>query len=83
MALWLAMRMRNMGIDATVIEHEQWGNDFVSVVHGEGKGNVLLVGHTDTVYPVGIATERPVWQEEDMLYGPGVSDMKGCILSAI
>ncbi len=83
MALWLAMRMRNMGIDATIIEHEQWGNDFVSVVHGEGKGNVLLVGHTDTVYPVGIATERPVQQEEDMLYGPGVSDMKGCILSAI
>ena len=83
MALWLAMRMRNMGIDATIIEHEEWGNDIVSRVHGEGQGNVLLVGHTDTVYPVGIASARPVRLEEDMLYGPGVSDMKGCILLAI
>ena len=72
-----------MGIDATIIEHEEWGNDIVSRVHGEGQGNVLLVGHTDTVYPVGIASARPVRLEEDMLYGPGVSDMKGCILLAI
>lgn len=83
MALWLAMRMRSMGVNATIIEHEEWGNDLVSVVHGKGEGNVLLVGHTDTVYPVGIGTARPVRLEGDMLYGPGVSDMKGCILSAI
>src|SRR6266705_427378 len=83
MALWLAMRVRSMGIDATIIEHEESGNDIVSRVHGEGQGNVLLVGHTDTVYPVGIASARPVRLEEDMLYGPGVSDMKGCILLAI
>src|SRR5437660_4470955 len=51
--------------------------------YGNGAGNVLLLGHMDTVYPVGIAATRLVQVEGDIIYGPGVSDMKGCILSAI
>jgi glutamate carboxypeptidase len=82
-ALWLAKRMRGLGMDATIIEREAWGNDILSVIRGEGEGTVLLLGHTDTVYPVGTAATRPVRREGDTLYGPGVCDMKGCILSAI
>src|SRR5579859_7738471 len=70
MALWLANRMRSMGGDAIIVEHEVWGNDLLSVVHGEGESNILLLGHTDTVYPVGIAAARPLRLEKDMLYGP-------------
>lgn len=83
MALWLAQRMRGLGMDATIIERETGGNDVLSVIRGEGEGNVLLLGHTDTVYPVGTAAARPVRLDGDTLYGPGVCDMKGCILSAI
>src|SRR6266568_3882465 len=82
-ATYLSARLRGLGMDATIIEHKAWGNDLFGVIHGEGKGNVLLLGHTDTVYPVGTAASRPVRIEGDMLLGPGVSDMKGCILSAI
>lgn len=82
-ATYLSARLRALGMDTTIIEHKAWGNDLFGMIHGEGRGKVLLLGHTDTVYPVGTAAASPVRLEGDTLYGPGVSDMKGCILSAI
>jgi len=37
----------------------------------------LLVGHCDTVWPVGTLRQMPVHVEEDVVRGPGVLDMKG------
>lgn len=37
----------------------------------------LLVGHTDTVWPVGTLASMPVEVEGDVLRGPGTFDMKG------
>jgi glutamate carboxypeptidase len=82
-ALYLLSRMRGLGMDATIIENEQWGNDFYGVMQGEGRGKILLLGHIDTVYPVGTAATRPVRVDGDTIYGPGVCDMKGCVLSAV
>jgi len=82
-ALYLFSRARDLGMDATIIENENWGNDFYGVMHGSGKGKILLLGHIDTVYPIGIAAARPVRIEGDTIYGPGVIDMKGCVLSAL
>src|SRR5215472_8884449 len=82
-AVWLAERLQRMGVEATIIERDQWGNDLYGVLKGDGRGNVLLLGHTDTVYPVGTAAARPVRIEGDRVLGPGVYDMKGCILSSI
>ena len=36
----------------------------------------LLVGHTDTVWPVGTLTDMPIVEEDGILRGPGVFDMK-------
>jgi glutamate carboxypeptidase len=83
MALYLANRLREMGMQTTIIENELWGNDMLATIRGTGRGNVLLLGHIDTVYPTGTAALRPVRLEGDVLYGPGVCDMKGCILSAL
>jgi glutamate carboxypeptidase len=82
-ATYLAGRMHGLGMDVTIVNRESWGNDLLGVIAGEGHGKVLLLGHTDTVYPVGTAALRPLRHEDDALYGPGVCDMKGCILAAI
>ena len=43
-------------------------------------GQVLALGHSDTVYPLGILSTMP-WREKDgRLYGPGVLDMKGGLM---
>lgn len=80
MATYLAARMRGLGMEATIVEQEQWGNDLIGTLQGEGEGSVLLLGHMDTVYPIGTAARRPVRVEKDIAYGPGVIDMKGGIL---
>ena len=83
MAQRLGARMRELGMDVTIIERETWGNDVFGVLSGTGNGNVLLLGHIDTVYPVGTAAARPLRIEGNTVYGPGVCDMKGCILAGI
>lgn len=41
------------------------------------KGQILGLGHSDTVYPRGILKTMPWRQANGRLYGPGVLDMKG------
>jgi len=44
-------------------------------------GNILLVGHTDTVHSRGSLAVNPFRIEDDRIYGPGVFDMKAnCVL---
>ncbi len=80
MATYLEARMRGLGMDVTIVEQEQWGNDLIGTLQGEGEGSVLLLGHMDTVYPIGTAARRPMRVEDGIAYGPGVIDMKGGIL---
>ncbi len=48
---------------------------------GEGEP-LLIVGHVDTVYPRGTLEEFPFRIDGEVVRGPGVSDMKGCVLLA-
>src|SRR6266566_6965535 len=82
-AAWLAERLQHLGVEATSIEREKWGNDLYGVLKGDGRGNVLLLGHIDTVYPVDTAAARPLLVDGDTILGPGTCDMKGCVLSAV
>ena len=41
------------------------------------------MGHLDTVYPNGIAAERPMHFENNHILGPGVCDMKGGLLTGL
>ncbi|UOA28673.1 M20/M25/M40 family metallo-hydrolase [Pseudosulfitobacter sp. DSM 107133] len=42
-----------------------------------GEGGILLLGHLDTVHPVGTLTQLPFKREGSICYGPGLMDMKG------
>jgi glutamate carboxypeptidase len=55
-----------------------WGR-----LDGPGEGRLVLLGHHDTVYPVGTAAERQMSRRGDRILGPGVADMKGGLLLGI
>ena len=42
-----------------------------------GEGGILLLGHMDTVHPVGTLQKLPFRREGGLCYGPGLMDMKG------
>ena len=46
---------------------------------GEGGRQLLLLGHFDTVWPVGQLARMPLKREAGRLHGPGVFDMKAGI----
>jgi glutamate carboxypeptidase len=54
-------------------------------VHWRGgdESKVLLVGHHDTVFPLGTLAARPFTRRDGRLTGPGVFDMKGGIVLAV
>jgi glutamate carboxypeptidase len=47
------------------------------------RGRILLLGHIDTVWPMGTLAKMPWRESEGKLWGPGVLDMKAGIVMAI
>src|SRR5262249_20616406 len=43
---------------------------------GQAAGNMVLLGHRDTVFPDGEVARRPFSVRDGIAYGPGVADMK-------
>jgi glutamate carboxypeptidase len=54
-----------------------------ATLRGPGGERVLLLGHADTVWPAGTARQWPPRREDRVLSGPGVGDMKGCLVMAV
>jgi glutamate carboxypeptidase len=54
-------------------------------VHWKGSDDtkVLIVGHHDTVFPLGTVARRPFTREGNVGRGPGIFDMKAGIIQAI
>lgn len=83
---WLEARLHEMGAEVERRPDERFGDMLLARWAGRGQGRVLLSGHTDTVYPVGVAAERPMRRTEEdpnHLLGPGVTDMKSGLLSGL
>ena len=74
---------RRLGGEPEVIEVESTRNCVYSkLLEGNGKNEqpILMMGHYDTVHPRGKISVR---KEGDILFGPGVFDMKGGIIEGI
>ena len=52
-------------------------------VRPRGGPRQLLIGHMDTVWPIGTLAEMPIHREGRLLFGPGVADMKGGLVEIV
>ncbi len=61
----------------------RFGKHLVCEMHLPGRrktGRILVLGHSDTVWPLGTLQTMPFRQREGRLWGPGIFDMKGGIV---
>ena len=49
--------------------------------YGNGDKKIFLLGHYDTVFPMGTTKTRPFTRDEEKAYGPGIFDMKGGLVA--
>ena len=56
---------------------DEEGKALIAEFPGDSRAPVLLLGHMDTVFPVGEAARRPFTVEGNRVTGPGALDMKG------
>lgn len=57
--------------------------DHYTLTFGNGPGQILLLGHFDTVWPLQEAQRRPFTVENGVGRGPGSHDMKGGLVIAM
>jgi glutamate carboxypeptidase len=81
----LAARLKALGAETQILPPEApgLGDNQVAVLHGVGKGRILIIAHIDTVFAAGTAAQRPFRIADGRAYGPGVSDEKGGVVEAI
>jgi glutamate carboxypeptidase len=74
----LARRLTDIGGRVREVASGTAGRHLVADFDGEGP-RVLLLGHFDTVWPIGQLAAMPLVEREGKLFGPGVFDMKAGI----
>ena len=74
----LSRRLTEMGGRTQFFDEADAGNH-LRAEFGTGERQVLLLGHFDTVWPLGQLSRMPLGAEGDRLKGPGVLDMKAGI----
>ncbi|MCD4687458.1 MAG: M20 family metallopeptidase [Anaerolineae bacterium] len=74
---YVAEQLKLAGAQVEVFPRQHVGD----IIYGAWNGNlpgkpILLMGHMDTVWPVGTLEKMPLRQSGVRLYGPGILDMK-------
>jgi glutamate carboxypeptidase len=81
----LAVPLRALGAEVRSEPAEAQGlpDNLVAVLHGSGKGRILIIAHIDTVFGPGTAAARPFSMDSERAHGPGVGDEKAGVVNAI
>jgi glutamate carboxypeptidase len=74
----LARRLEAIGGKVTRVPSATAG-DHLRASFGSGSRQILMLGHFDTVWPVGQLAKMPLQRDGGRLHGPGVFDMKAGI----
>ena len=75
----IANTFAELGASVEILPQSEYG-DHYRVAWGQGEQQILLLGHLDTVWPLGEAARRPFAIQDGRACGPGVSDMKSGIV---
>ena len=74
----LSDEFRDLGFSSTVLTGKNSGGQLLVQRHDHRRyeSHQLLLGHCDTVWPIGTLSEMPIHRSQNNLYGPGIFDMK-------
>ena len=81
---WTARFLERIGATVEIRPDETLGDTVIGTFDGQPGGpRALLIGHLDTVFPEGTVRARPLRIEAGIAHGPGVTDMKGGLLTGL
>jgi len=77
---FVGSRFQEMGGEIEYVATERFGDQMLARFSGKSSDRILLLGHSDTVWPAGEIEKRPFKIGDGRVFGPGVFDMKAGIL---
>jgi glutamate carboxypeptidase len=81
---WTARFLERLGATVEIRPDETLGDTVIGTFDGQPGGpRALVIGHLDTVFPEGTVRARPLRIEAGIARGPGVTDMKGGLLTGL
>ena len=87
----VADEMRKLGGQVEVIPNQETGDHVLARFESpspsgrgaRGEGEILILCHMDTVFPLGTIQKTPYREEGEKIFGPGTLDMKAGIVIAL
>jgi len=82
----VATEWRRRGATVTLLRQRERGDHVRAEWNPRGRaarGQILVLGHLDTVYDLGTLTRTPFRLSEGRAFGPGTFDMKGGLVIAL
>lgn len=82
----VAREFKKRGVKVTILRQRERGDHVRAEIwlgHGRPAGQIMVLGHTDTVYPLGTIAKTPFRISGGRAWGPGTFDMKGGLVMAL